>query len=278
MLFCPVCSGHLRTVRHRDGIYHACSNCGGRVVTLPQIRRMAGDLFATQLLRLMNQGGAGQGPACPFCNRRMREVSVGRPVLQLDTCRSCLAVWLDGGEFQQVPTELPLSEQAAELMARERLATIDLERQNQRATEEAPSETWQWLPMLLGFPTELANSPIARFPWATVIAAVLMTAVSVGAWWIHPHALDRWGFIPAEWDRAGGLTVLTSFFLHINTVHLASNLYFLLLCGDNVEACLGRWKWCVLVLGAARLAIGCMPWWIHGRTFQSWVPAGAFRV
>jgi membrane associated rhomboid family serine protease len=48
--------------------------------------------------------------------------------------------------------------------------------------------------------------------------------------------------------RDGGSTVFTSFFLHAGILHLAGNLYFLLIFGSNVEDCLGRWRFVALVL------------------------------
>jgi membrane associated rhomboid family serine protease len=47
------------------------------------------------------------------------------------------------------------------------------------------------------------------------------------------------------------LTFLTSFFLHGGIIHLASNLYFLVVFGEHVEDYLGRWRWLLLVLLSA---------------------------
>lgn len=251
MLFCPVCSGHLHTVRHREGVYYACNHCGGRAATVPQIRRMAGDALAAQVLRLMNRAPDGQGPPCPFCHRTMRQFRLTHPSLELDTCRPCLVVWFDAGELESLPHHPPPSEQATELVIRERLAETELQRLREQAEAEATPENWHWLPMLMGLPTELSHNPVARFPWATVSLAVLMAVGSISAWLFGQSAIDQWGFIPAQWDRAGGLTLLTSFFLHADLIHLFGNLYFLLLCGDNVEEHLGPRRWLCLVLAAA---------------------------
>jgi len=67
--------------------------------------------------------------------------------------------------------------------------------------------------------------------------------------------LTRWvaafGFIPAQAERYGGLTFLTSFFLHAGIFHLVSNMYFLLLFGDNVEETIGVARYLGLVFMAA---------------------------
>jgi hypothetical protein len=57
----------LRTVRQWEGIFFYCDQCGGRAVTIPQVRRVAGDKFATQLLRKINHTFETSFRKCPFC-------------------------------------------------------------------------------------------------------------------------------------------------------------------------------------------------------------------
>lgn len=75
--------------------------------------------------------------------------------------------------------------------------------------------------------------------------------MSVAAFTHLDAVVGRWGFIPAEAFRWGGLTLLTSFFLHGGIWHLVGNLYFLLIFGDNVEDYIGRWRFGALILGSA---------------------------
>ena len=51
MANCPNCGIYLQTVRNRDGIYSHCSQCDGRAVTFPQIRRTTGDRYLSGLIR-----------------------------------------------------------------------------------------------------------------------------------------------------------------------------------------------------------------------------------
>jgi len=253
MLFCPACKGHLRTVRHRGGLYYACDRCGGRAATVPQIRRMAGDDCAKQVLRLLLRQSDADGPPCPFCNRPMRRFHVPDPPLELDGCRPCGVVWFDALEMEALPEAPLLNEHAQELMLRERIARVRLEELARKSEAEARPEGWQWLPMVLGMPVELTENSLARFPWATVCVGLLMVAVSVLAWWSGDAeaVMNRWGLIPDEWARMGGLTFLTSFFLHADALHLFGNFYFLLVFGDNVEDYLGRKRWLLLLFGSA---------------------------
>jgi len=44
---CPTCATPLVTMRQRDGLFFHCPTCNGRAVTLPQIRRAAGERLVT---------------------------------------------------------------------------------------------------------------------------------------------------------------------------------------------------------------------------------------
>ncbi|GIX50462.1 MAG: hypothetical protein KatS3mg132_656 [Limisphaera sp.] len=251
MLFCPACKGHLQTVRHRGGVYYACDRCGSRAATVPQIRRMAGDDRATQVLRLLRGPSDVEGRPCPFCNRPMHRFHLPDPPLELDGCRPCGVVWFDPLEMEVLPEAPPLNEHAQELMLRERIARMRLEELARKAEAEAQPEGWHWLPMILGMPAELNDQPLGRFPWATLGIGLLMVAASCLAWWFGEAAFEQWGLIPDQWARMGGLTFLTGFFLHSDVVHLFGNLYFLLVFGDNVEDYLGHKRWLLLLFGSA---------------------------
>jgi membrane associated rhomboid family serine protease len=71
--------------------------------------------------------------------------------------------------------------------------------------------------------------------------------------------LSRWAFVPArllhpsEWGMAplaSLATVFTSMFLHGGFLHLAGNLLFLWIFGDNVEDALGHFRYLVFYLAA----------------------------
>src|SRR5205823_12880130 len=120
MPFCPVCVTPLRTIRQREGIYFLCDQCSGRAVTVPQIRRVAGDAFATKLLRKINTATQIGDRRCPFCTRIMSRVGTDNPVLELDACKPCNLIWFDPQEFETIPE--PVVESPAELPLRAREA------------------------------------------------------------------------------------------------------------------------------------------------------------
>src|SRR5204863_9416604 len=63
--------------------------------------------------------------------------------------------------------------------------------------------------------------------------------------------VERFGLVPAQATRSGGLTFVTAFFLHGGILHLAGNIYFLLVFGDDVENFLGPIRYLVLIALAA---------------------------
>jgi membrane associated rhomboid family serine protease len=109
---------------------------------------------------------------------------------------------------------------------------------------------WQYLPAILGLPVEL-SSPMARgrplWTWLVAGAAVAVY-IFLEANQALEQAINDWGFIPDQWTRHGGLTLLTSMFLHAGVLHLAGNLYFLLVFGDNVEDRLGGVRYLLLLV------------------------------
>ena len=92
------------------------------------------------------------------------------------------------------------------------------------------------------------GSGLNHWPWLTWGLSAVIALVSIAAFFDLRQAVDLFGFVPAHAWRYGGLTSLTSFFLHGGVGHLAGNLYFLLLCGTKVEDYLGRWRFALLLL------------------------------
>jgi len=176
------------------------------------------------------------------------------PPLELDACKTCGAVWFDPQEFGVLPEKATASPNEVRLRGAEIIARHRLEQLKQRGvTDSEPDEPWKTIPAFFGFPVEAETNPVARLPWVTWSLAVAILAVSVSAFFDLEKYVEKFGFIPAEAWRYGGLTSLTSFFLHGGILHLAGNLYFFLIFGDNVEDYLGRWRYGLLLLSATLL-------------------------
>jgi membrane associated rhomboid family serine protease len=100
-------------------------------------------------------------------------------------------------------------------------------------------------------PIEQDVDRVVKQPWVTWSLAALITVVSVAAFFDLKNVVFDFGLIPAKAARYGGLTFITSFFLHGGIFHLLGNLYFLMVFGDNVEEWLGRRRYVLLLICAS---------------------------
>ncbi|HEX5218243.1 MAG TPA: rhomboid family intramembrane serine protease [Verrucomicrobiae bacterium] len=248
---CPICQTPLKTHRQREGLFYQCPGCGGRAVTIPQLRRVAGDRFATGLLRQINTQTTDGIHPCPFCSRAMRMFHSSAPPLELDACKPCGVVWFDPHEFEIVPEGAVASVNELQLRGAEAFGLHRVEQMKRwNGDSDPPEETWKWVPAFFGFPIESDVDSLRSWPWFTWSLALLISLFSVHAFFNLEAVVRTFGFIPAEAWRYGGLTFLTSFFLHGGVLHLLGNLYFLLIFGDNVEDFLGKLRYGLLVLTA----------------------------
>lgn len=145
-----------------------------------------------------------------------------------------------------------LSPKAAEAMAEFVIAEETKTEEMVPATRGGPESIWQWAPLLLGLPVKYDTRALSRRPCVMWTAVILIAAVTIMLLVTRSmgNAINGWGFVPDEWFRMGGLTLLTSFVLHEGLVHWLSNTYFLVVFGGNVEDALGRIKFALLLLGS----------------------------
>jgi membrane associated rhomboid family serine protease len=245
------------------GVVYHCLRCKGRMVGLATLKHdHISRRFLSVLWQSAQEGRAPPGRACPHCDKPMGLIRLPPEYrsLELDVCRHCFCVWFDPSEYGQMPHEAagaPAKSGApASPRAREAAAMLALDRvkhQQQMAGQAetgGPEENWKILPAIFGMPVEVDAPPLAARPVMTwglagvLVAVFLLTRTGADA------VVRSYGFVPGEWDRLGGLTLLTSFFLHGGWLHLLGNLYFLLIFGDNVEDRLGKVRFLLLTLGA----------------------------
>jgi len=98
-----MCSKELETVPQRQGVFYHCPDCNGRALSIPQIRRVAGDHFAVKILRLLKTRNEQSNSSCPFCGKKFLSLKVQEPLLELAGCRPCNVVWFDAQNYQLVP-------------------------------------------------------------------------------------------------------------------------------------------------------------------------------
>lgn len=172
----------------------------------------------------------------------------------VDVCQRCQLVWFDPREFESAPAThvapaLRLTDEQLEPIARIQAAEIAHE-WKLKPGAELSAEDLMMVPAALGLPLEEEATVVNRLPWVTwglAIAIFIGGVVSL----YSPEIVREWGLIPTLAFRDGGLTFITSFFLHAGLFHLFTNLYFLVVFGDNVEDFLGRFNYVMLILAAA---------------------------
>src|SRR5262249_19842978 len=103
MPLCPVCKKDLETISQRQGIYYHCSTCNGRGLSIPQIRRVAGDHLAIRVLRLLKARQEYSDLLCPFCSKQLLILKLQEPALEFAGCKSCSIVWFDAQNYQLLP-------------------------------------------------------------------------------------------------------------------------------------------------------------------------------
>jgi len=108
------------------------------------------------------------------------------------------------------------------------------------------------------------HNPSGRTPFVTYALLGVNIAVFLAYWLTIPddYALalffQRWGLVPAAVVQGyGPQTVITSMFLHGGWMHLAGNMLFLYIFGDNMEEEMGHGRFLAfyLVAGIAAAAL-----------------------
>jgi membrane associated rhomboid family serine protease len=255
---CPECDADLERAKWQGDVAFECRDCGGFAVPLATLQRAAQPEFFAALQRQSQESVAGPAVACPACRRQTRRLFVPSNALriELDVCRWCRLVWFDPAELQQVPTRPRVAPDPATIAAARRALAIEQvreETERSRSTRDSDPDHlsfWQQLLVFVGLPVEETSLPRERHPWLTWSVAAALVVAWLASLADPRAAIVRYGFVPAEPWRVGGLTLFTSFFVHAGFFHLLGNFWFLLLAGDDVEERLGRWWWAALLIAS----------------------------
>jgi membrane associated rhomboid family serine protease len=255
MMRCPNCSGRLGRQVGQYGVALVCVACGGRAIGIGALHKAdISDKFIENLWQRARESEPGIR-ACPHCGRLMPIVTspVDGHVINMDVCAKCHSVWFNPGEHGDLPHNLPVPPPKP-LLEKSRILLMNLElkayRDAYQERQGAPDTFLQKLLTLTGLPAEDNPGELSSVPLVTWIVALACVIVFLFTRQNLSGTAELFGFIPSQWYRMGGLTLLTSFFLHGDLLHLIFNLYFFLIFGDNVEIRLGRAKFLLLCFAA----------------------------
>lgn len=180
-----------------------------------------------------------------------------KAAVDVDVCQHCHFVWFDAHEtdtlvphaIRKFAPELP--QEARQLLAIEKVKAIAKEARGSDFDSAPPDEWWKQIAAFCGLPVEFDAPAEAHRPWATWMLSLAIVCSSAFAFRHLHETVQRFGLIPAQATRSGGLTFLTAFFLHAGIIHLVGNMYFLLVFGDNVEDFLRPGRYLALIALAA---------------------------
>ena len=257
---CPRCNVPLKEVRTSGGVLYSCDVCGGRAVTIELLRKRFTPESINPLWVHAIRCEGRVGPPCPSCRQPTINVNLAEEAeINVDVCKHCHFIWFDAHEVDTLVPR-PLAPVAAEpelpQRAREMLAMAEVERLSKQAEgsdfdSAAPEESWKQIAAFLGMPIEFDAPEDQRKPWATWLLSAAIICASLVAFTNLREVVQRFGLIPAEATRLGGLTFVTSFFLHAGIIHLVGNMYFLLAFGHAVENFLRPLRYLALIALAA---------------------------
>lgn len=263
---CPHCQMELQKKFYHGFVCYCCPKCGGHLITISALRNLSADKpFVNLLWKTASYGYSEPGPECGNCPRPMRRVTLplNGTGLELDVCRNCQSIWFDPTELERIP--LPETKEELPQAAKEKLALMQIRKEEERIGQiyrpggksvHSPETGWQYLAGLLGLPVELDAPRVRKKPWITWGLALICIAVFFLTCRNLDEIVREWGFVPDAWDRKGGLTMLTSMFLHGGLFHLIGNMYFLLIFGDNVEDETEWTDYLMLILFSGLTALG----------------------
>ena len=234
---CPHCTtAFLTPTRYQDTDIELCQTCGGLWFEKQALNELLAEQTADAGMDYTQRLGNKVGPTdlkCPDCRGVLKHYHLLQDfTLEVDVCAKCEGVWVEHDEVEALQHSPRL--QGA-------LAPVN---------KKTHAGTWLFQ-FFSHLPVEY-NIPPHRTPWVTW-ALMLLNVLIFASYAAYPalaeNTIAQFASRPdliSRGDHLWGL--LTSTFLHGNLIHLAGNMYFLWLTGDNLEEALGHWRFLALYL------------------------------
>ena len=240
-MFCFRCGKPLEEEFFHGKLNLVCPECKTRTLSVSALRSLLETPdIANRLWRASDVAFEENGSICRVCKSKLRQVYLRvdeqAPKIELDVCRRCQVFCFDPNELEQLPAA---PEPVKEFKHKPNTA-IDL---------SAPMELPDDMPAFtadderlsdvllgaMGVPVDRGGGA-SRQPWLTYVLLLLCAAgLAVSGTYGSGQINRAWGFIPSSAFRCGGVTFITSAFLHTGIAHFAGNIYFLWLSGRILE-------------------------------------------
>lgn len=258
---CPRCDVPLTAFEHEQLRANMCTACRGLFFERDPLYNAE-----ASLLWLVKEAPLASDKAlpCPLDRTPMeaKEIRLDLNTVVVDCCPRCDGLWLDRGELADLRKAVRRDARAMRSVLRQgpsaekakKQAQAVLDSQDRRLltnSDDAVAKTgpgWTVFAILTDLPVEGYN-PVYRSP--VVTHALMLFCIGVFVVQVVTGGLLELALVPGNvWSKP--FTLLTSVFLHGGIIHLLVNLYFLKICGDNVEDRLGR-RWFLLLFLVAGL-------------------------
>ncbi len=256
---CARCTYPLQVYADKNNVHvDHCYRCGGSFLDFGKAGRVVGEKADPHHWRRETFARAPHPSAllCPAGHGPMWSYLLaweGRSV-EIDACGHCHGLWLDAREAEHLD-EIT------------RHAHAEFERPG-TSKGTAAQVALYLLQLATTIPIEVYN-PVRRRPvlvYALVLLLIPFFFAEVGSVVLFgEHAIEWIAFVPMKFEAGRFHTLITYAFFHGSIPHIAGNLYFLWIFGDNVEDRLGRGRFAILYLAAA--VCGALAHWagnLHG--------------
>lgn len=269
MPVCLNCNTELQKKITDYGQIQFCPNCDSKLIGAANVKRSKID--STVYHKMWINAGKDKikkGRICPTCRQNMSLQSFVHDSqnIEVEICIHCYHFWFDIAEFDKLPRVEPVNDKKEiDPEVQRALDNVDCKlreiaresnlKSNRKGFFRKPESVWEYIAGIFGFPIEEEGSLFEFYPYITWTFTImcLVTFFMVSGE-LRDYVMQL-GFIPAQWTRYFGLTILTSAIMHGSWWHVISNMYFMLAFGDNVEDYLGRFKFMLLLLGSHAMGL-----------------------
>ena len=250
-LKCPSCLKALVVVAGRSATIDSCQSCKGIWFDQGELVNIVRELLeredvAPRSFRPFEKSRAQTANAdsqikrpCPRCQQQMKSFNYAYDSnVILEKCPSCEGIWADAGKAREVARYLKEDPRAkmfgeALFQMQEGDQTLkDLAELGETLTANVPP--WLlYMPKIilpLSDDTERDRTPLVTIS-VILLNVLIFISQAICVRDIEPY-FQRFGFVPTEFWSTG---LLSSMFIHTGLLHLAGNMFFLWLFGDNVE-------------------------------------------
>lgn len=261
---CPACSSVLSQRQVENTTADCCFDCGGIWLNADKLWLLASrlasleqgegefDIFFKPRDVLREKDIHEEVRSCPDCYTPLEKFNYAYDSnIILDRCKRCGGIWADRGELRQIAMHIKGNEQVRTIGQAiiKNEAIEEIEELEETAKDVALSLRGFRIVFPVGDDISCNKKPVITILLIVlcVLSFLRMVYLRAGSYEVYRDE----GLSPSNFFSTG---LLTHMFVHAGFFHLAGNLLYLWIFGDNVEDRLGRVKYVLFYLSAGLAA------------------------